>query len=69
MLPYDYEKIVQFQGKKVQLHDVLIQELFEHIGKIYDELDMVDDEQELTGYDLCDCDRNYGHTCQDVHRV
>ena len=69
MNQFPTEKDWKFLGQKLQLHDVLIQELYEHISKIYDELDMVEDEQELTGYDLCDCDRHYGHTCQDVHRV
>jgi hypothetical protein len=56
-------------GQKVELLTSLVQDLFRQIADIYKELDMVDDEEEMTGYDLCGCPPHYGHICQDMHRV
>jgi len=31
---------------------------------------MVDEENELQStYDFCECDKHYGHICQELHRV
>jgi len=56
-------------GQKVELLTSLVQDLFRQIADIYKELDMVDGEEEMTGYDLCECPPQYGHICQDMHRI
>ena len=63
------EKIIKEQGMRIELLTVMVEEMGYQIAAIYKELDMVDDEEELTGYDLCECDPNYGHICQYLHRV
>jgi hypothetical protein len=63
------EKLVEDLGKRVELLTSLVEDLFRQMAEIYKELDMVDDEEELTGYDLCECPPQYGHLCQDMHRV
>ena len=63
------EKLVEDLGKRVELLTSLVEDLFRQMADIYKELDMVDDEGELTGYDLCECPPQYGHLCQDMHRV
>ena len=63
------EKLVEDLGKRVELLTSLVEDLFRQMAEIYKELDMVDDEKELTGYDLCECPPQYGHLCQDMHRV
>ena len=54
---------------RIELLTAMVEEMGYQIADIYKELDMVDDEGELTGYDLCECDSHYGHICQDMHRV
>ena len=53
----------------VQMLASLVEDLGKNVADIYKELDMVDGEELLTGYDLCDCDPNYGHICQYLHRI
>ncbi len=54
----------------VQLLASMVEDQGRHIDAIYKELDMVDEENELQStYDFCDCDKHYGHTCQDRHRI
>jgi len=60
---------VENLGAMVNLLVSMVDELGRNIDSIYKELDMVDEETPLTGYDLCDCDMHYGHICQDRHRV
>ena len=63
------ERIIKEQGMRIELLTAMVEEMGYQIADIYKELDMVDDEGELTGYDLCECDSHYGHICQDMHRV
>ena len=64
------EKDFNQLGQRVELLTSLVEELFRQMAEIYKELDMVDEEKESTStYDFCDCDKHYGHTCQDMHRV
>lgn len=57
-------------GQMVQLLTSMVEDLGHHVDAIYKELDMVDGESELQStYDFCDCDKHYGHTCQDLHRI
>ena len=63
------EKLVEDLGKRVELLTSLVEDLFRQMAEIYKELDMVDDGEEMTGYDLCECPPQYGHLCQDMHRV
>jgi hypothetical protein len=63
------EKVIKEQGMRIQLLTTMVEEMGYQIADIYKELDMVDGEVELTGYDLCECDSQYGHICQDRHRV
>ena len=63
------EKAFYELGQKVELLTTFIEDLFRQVADIYKELDMVDDEEEMTGYDLCECPPQYGHICQDMHRV
>jgi hypothetical protein len=59
------EKQVTHLGQMVQLLTSMVDDLGRNIDAIYKELDMLDGETELTGYDLCGCDKHYGHMCQD----
>ena len=64
------EKQVKELGQMVQLLASMVEDQGRHIDAIYKELDMVDEENELQStYDFCDCDKHYGHTCQDRHRI
>ena len=63
------EKAFYELGQRVELLTTFIEDLFRQVADIYKELDMVDDEEEMTGYDLCECPPQYGHICQDMHRV
>jgi hypothetical protein len=63
------EQLIKLLGQRVELLSYLIQDLYRQIADIYKELDMVDESQELTGYDLCECPPYYGHLCQDKHRI
>jgi hypothetical protein len=63
------EKAFYELGQRVELLTTFIEDLFRQMADIYKELDMVDDEEEMTGYDLCECPPQYGHICQDMHRV
>ena len=64
------EKQVKELGQMVQLLASMVEDQGRHIDAIYKELDMVDEESELQStYDFCDCDKNYGHICQDLHRI
>jgi hypothetical protein len=63
------EKAFYELGQRVELLTTFIEDLFRQMADIYKELDMVDDEKEMTGYDLCECPPQYGHICQDMHRV
>jgi hypothetical protein len=63
------EKAFYELGQRVELLTTFVEDLFRQMADIYKELDMVDDEKEMTGYDLCECPPQYGHICQDVHRV
>jgi hypothetical protein len=57
-------------GQMVQMLTSMVEDLGMHIDAIYKELDMVDLEDELQStYDFCDCDKHYGHICQDLHRI
>ena len=64
------ERLVKELGQMVQLLASMVEDQGRHIDAIYRELDMVDDENELQStYDFCECDKHYGHTCQDLYRV
>jgi len=64
------EKDFKELGQRMELLTNLVEDLFRQIAEIYKELDMVDDEKEFTStYDLCNCSPDYGHICQDKHRV
>jgi|APGre2960657404_1045060.scaffolds.fasta_scaffold99814_2 hypothetical protein len=63
------EKAFYELGQRVELLTTFVEDLFRQMADIYKELDMVDDEEEMTGYDLCECPPQYGHICQDMHRV
>lgn len=57
-------------GQMVQLLASMVEDLGGHVDAIYKELDMVDEEGELPStYDFCECDKHYGHICQDLHRI
>jgi t-SNARE complex subunit (syntaxin) len=57
-------------GQMVQLLASMVEDQGRHIDAIYKELDMVDEEGELQStYDFCDCDKHYGHICQELHRI
>ena len=57
-------------GQMVQLLASMVEDLGGHVDAIYKELDMVDEEGELQStYDFCDCDKHYGHTCQEMYGV
>ena len=57
-------------GQMVQLLTSMVEDLGSHVDAIYKELDMVDEEGELQStYDFCDCDKHYGHTCQEMYGV
>jgi hypothetical protein len=57
-------------GQMVQLLTSMVEDLGMHVDAIYKELDMVDREGELQStYDFCECDKHYGHICQDLHRI
>ena len=64
------DNLVKELGLQVQLLTSFVEDLMRQVADIYKELDMVDNEGELQStYDFCDCDKHYGHTCQDMHRV
>jgi hypothetical protein len=63
------EKAFYELGQRVELLTTFVEDLFRQMADIYKELDMVDNEEEMTGYDLCECPPQYGHICQDMHRV
>ena len=64
------DRIVKELGQRVELLTTFVEDLVRQVADIYKELDMVDEESESTStYDFCDCDKHYGHTCQDRHRV
>jgi hypothetical protein len=63
------DNLVKELGLQVQLLTSFVEDLMRQVADIYKELDMVDEEEELTGYDLCECPPQYGHLCQDMHRV
>jgi t-SNARE complex subunit (syntaxin) len=64
------EKQVKELGQMVQLLASMVEDQGRHIDAIYKELDMVDEESELQStYDFCECDKHYGHICQDLHRI
>ena len=57
-------------GQMVQLLTSMVEDLGGHVDAIYKELDMVDEEGELQStYNFCDCDKHYGHTCQEMYGV
>jgi fructose-1,6-bisphosphatase/sedoheptulose 1,7-bisphosphatase-like protein len=57
-------------GQMVQLLASMVEDMGMHIDAIYRELDMVDGEDVLQStYDFCDCDKTYGHMCQDLQRI
>ena len=57
-------------GQMVQLLTSMVEDLGGHVDAIYKELDMVNEEGELQStYDFCDCDKHYGHTCQEMYGV
>jgi hypothetical protein len=57
-------------GQMVQLLTSMVEDLGMHVDAIYKELDMVDREGELQStYDFCECDKHYGHICQDLYRI
>ena len=56
---------LKYLEQRLDLAFSLLEEMGYNIANIYNELDMVDEETPLTGYDLCDCDKHYGHMCQD----
>ena len=57
-------------GQMVQMLTSMVEDLGMHVDAIYKELDMVDLEDEpQSTYDFCDCDKHYGHICQDLHRI
>ena len=60
---------LKYLEQRLDLVFSLLEDMGYNIAAIYNELDMVDEETPLTGYDLCDCDKHYGHICQDRHRV
>jgi len=65
-----FEKQLKELGQMVQLLTSMVEDQGRHIDAIYKELDMVDEEGELQStYDFCDCDKHYGHICQDMHRI
>jgi t-SNARE complex subunit (syntaxin) len=67
---YSIEQQVKELGQMVQLLSSLVEDQGRYIDAIYKELDMVDGESPVTStYDFCDCDQQYGHTCQDNIRV
>lgn len=68
---YSYlEKQIKEQGQIIKLILSMLEDLGRNVDAIYQELDMVEEAEELKGYDLCDyCSPQYGHICQDMHRV
>jgi hypothetical protein len=56
-------------GQMVQLLASMVEDMGRHIDAIYKELDMVDETELPSTYDYCDCDKHYGHICQDLHRI
>jgi len=64
------DKRLKELGQMVQMLTSMVEDLGMHVDAIYKELDMVDEESELQStYDFCDCDKTYGHICQDMHRI
>jgi hypothetical protein len=64
------ERAFRELGQRVELLTSLVEDLFFQMAEVYMELDMVDDEKKFTStYDLCNCSPDYGHICQDKHRV
>jgi len=68
MNPFEDARIKEL-GQMVQLLASMVEDMGGHIDAIYKELDMVDETELPSTYDYCDCDKHYGHTCQDLHRV
>ena len=64
-----HEDMLKLLDQRLEMISFLIQDLYRQIADIYKELDMVDESQELTGYDLCECPPHYGHLCQDKYRI
>ena len=65
-----YEQRLKELGQMVQLLVTMVDDLGRNIDAIYKELDMVDEESPITStYDFCDCDKHYGHMCQEMHRI
>jgi hypothetical protein len=64
------DKKLKELGQMVQMLTSMVEDLGMHVDAIYKELDMVDEESELQStYDFCDCDKTYGHICQDMYRI
>ena len=63
-----HEKEVAYLGQKVQLLISMVEDLGHNIDAIYKELDLVDNEEELQWFDLCDCDKTYGHMCEEYNK-
>ena len=53
----------------VQMLTAMVEDYGRQIADIYKELDMVDEDLPMTTYDYCDCAPQYGHMCQDLHRI
>jgi hypothetical protein len=64
-----YEQRLKELGQMVQLLVTMVDDLGRNIDAIYKELDMVDGDLPMSSYDFCDCDKHYGHMCQDMHRI
>lgn len=63
------EKQLKELGQMVQLLASMVEDQGRNIDAIYKELDMVDEDLPMTTYDYCDCAPQYGHMCQDLHRI
>jgi hypothetical protein len=65
------ENILKEQGQRIELLTIMVEEMGYQIASIYKELDMVDGDDNVvpSTYDFCECDKHYGHVCQDVQRV
>ena len=65
------ENLFKIQGQRIELLTAMVEEMGYQIASIYKELDMVDDDDNVIAstYSFCECDKHYGHTCQDKYRV
>jgi hypothetical protein len=64
------DNLIKQLGLQVELLTSFVEDLMRQVADIYKELDMVDEEYESTStYDFCECDYQYCHICQDMHRV